>query len=140
MKVLILFVVFVLLISCSKTQLIKQGSNSETVSNNSIQGKRYNFADTLISEEPPYVIRKAHLEYPAFAQRNGIEGFVILQAEVFTDGTVGRIEILQSLMSGPGGLDEAAINSVKKWKFSSAKSKGKPVNCWITIPIKFELK
>ena len=134
MKFPIIIVITSLIIACSSSQLNRQDSNSKAASN---QSKRYKITG---DEEPPYVIRKAQLEYPAFAQRNNIEGNVILQVEIFVDGTVGHIEIIKSLMAGPGGLDEAAVNSVKKWKFSPAKHKGKPVNCWTTIPIKFELK
>jgi protein TonB len=42
-------------------------------------------------------------------------------------------------MSGPGGLDEVAVKSVKNWEFSPAKSGGKPVACWVTFPVGFYL-
>jgi len=42
-------------------------------------------------------------------------------------------------MSGPGGLDEAAIKCVKQWEFSPALSGGRPVACWVTLPIIFSL-
>lgn len=93
----------------------------------------------VIYEVDPFTIKKAPLEYPIFAKNAGIEGDVILQVEVFKDGSVGAIEILKSLMSGPGGLDEAAVNSVKQWEFSPAKSGGKPVACWVTFPVSFSL-
>lgn len=139
MKVLILFVIIVLLMSCSTTQSIKQNSQGETTSNNSDQSKEYKFAGS-IGEEEPYVIRRYPLEYPRFAKNNRIDGTVILQVEVFTDGTVGHIEVIQSVMSDPCVLSEAAINSVKKWKFSPAKKDGKPIACWATIPVEFKLK
>ncbi|MDA3814084.1 MAG: energy transducer TonB [Candidatus Cloacimonetes bacterium] len=93
----------------------------------------------VIYEDEPFPIKRAPTEYPVFAKNAGIEGDVILQVEVFKDGSVGAIEILQSLMSGPGGLDEAAVNSVKHWEFSPAKSGGKPVACWVTFPVSFSL-
>ena len=54
---------------------------------------------------------------------------MILKVEVLTDGTVGVVEVLKSLMLGPGGLDEAAIKCVKQWRFSITKENGKPVVC-----------
>jgi periplasmic protein TonB len=42
-------------------------------------------------------------------------------------------------MEGDGGFDEAAIEAVKKWEFTPAKSGGKPVACWVTFPISFGL-
>lgn len=102
-----------------------------------ILGKTSKFA---IYEVDPFAMTKAPLDYPIFAKNAGIEGDVILQVEVFTDGSVGAIEILKSLMSGPGGLDEAAVKSVKQWRFSPAKSGGKPVACWVTFSVNFSLK
>jgi len=92
-----------------------------------------------VYEDAPFAVRKAPLDYPVFAKNAGIEGDVILQVEVFKDGSVGAIEILKSLMSGPGGLDEAAVKSVKQWTFSPAKSGGKPVACWVTFSVNFSL-
>jgi TonB family protein len=46
---------------------------------------------------------------------------------------------MKSLMSGPGGLDEAAITTIKKWKFQPGKSGGKPIDTSVIIPIEFSL-
>ncbi len=116
MKFPIIIVITSLIIACSSSQLNRQDSNSKAASN---QSKRYKITG---NEEPPYVIRKAQLDYPMFAQRNNIEGDVILKIKIFTDGTVGHIEIIKSLMAGPGGLDEAAINSVKKMEVFTSKT------------------
>ncbi len=140
MKYSALIVIGILLTACGSTKLSKQNPIIETASNNSDQSKKYMFENTAGGEEPPYVIRKAPLEYPRFARSNRIEGIVILQVEIFADGTIGRVEVNQSVMSGQCMLSEAAVKSVKKWKFSPAKHKGKPVNCWTTIPIGFKLK
>ena len=91
-------------------------------------------------EDAPFAIKTAPTEYTTFAKNAGIEGDVILQVEVFTDGSVGDIEILKSLMSGHGGLDDVAVNSVRQWEFSPAKSGGKPVACWVIFPVSFSLK
>ena len=93
----------------------------------------------VIYEVDPFAIKRAPLEYPVFAKNAGIEGDVILQVEVFIDGSVGAIDVLKSLMDGPGGLDEAAKKSVKQWEFSPAKSGGKPIACWVTFPVSFSL-
>lgn len=92
-----------------------------------------------VYEEGPIPIRRVPPEYPAWARRMGIEGTVILQVEIFEDGTVGAVEVVQSLQSGPGGLDEAAINAVKQWRFVPAKSQGQPIAVWATVPIEFRL-
>ncbi len=91
-------------------------------------------------EDAPFAIKTAPAEYTTFAKNIGIEGDVILQVEVFTDGSVGDIEILKSLLSGHGGLDDVAVNSVRQWEFSPAKVGGKPVACWVTFSVSFSLK
>jgi len=139
MKVLFIIISVVLLLACSTTKSIKQTPQTTTIFKNSNQHKE-NQANTTIYEEEPYVIRRAPLEYPRFAERNNIEGAVMLQVEVFADGTVGRVAVKNSVMSDPCVLSEAAVKSVKKWKFSPAKTGGKPVACWTTFPVVFELK
>ena len=106
----------------------------EIVSN--ILGNTSKFA---VYENAPLPIKQVKPIYPEFAKKSGIQGEVILEVEVFTDGSVGAIEVVKSLMSGPGGLDEAAIKAVKQWEFSPAKSGGKPVACWVTFPVGFNL-
>jgi protein TonB len=90
-------------------------------------------------EDPPEPINPIVPEYPEFAKRVGIEGIVVLQVYVYADGTIGQIEVLRSLMKGPGGLDEAAINAVKQWKFQPGKAGGKAVDTQVLIPIEFTL-
>ena len=67
-----------------------------------------------------------------------VECLVILEVEVLTDGSVGDIIVIQSVMPGPGGLDEAAVNSVKNKMFQPKMEDEKPIVSWITLPIKFE--
>jgi len=95
--------------------------------------------DFVPYEDPPEPINPVAPEYPAFAIRTGIQGSVILEVDVYKDGSLGTIKVKKSLMSGPGGLDEAAINTVKKWKFQPGKSGGKPVDTSVIIPIEFTL-
>ncbi|HPR17049.1 MAG TPA: energy transducer TonB [Candidatus Cloacimonadota bacterium] len=101
-----------------------------------IVGKTSKF---VVYEEPPFVIRRVPPTYSDFAKKSGIQGDVWLEVEVFTDGSVGAIEVKQSLMSGSNGLDDAAIKAVKQWEFSPATSGGKPVACWVTFPVGFYL-
>lgn len=78
-------------------------------------------------------------KYTDFARSAGLEGRVIVRAEVFEDGTVGAVEVVKSLQSGEGGLDEQALKAVRTWKFIPAKNQGKPVAVWVTFPIDFKL-
>jgi protein TonB len=93
----------------------------------------------VVYEDAPVPIKQVPPVYPDFARRNNIEGQVYLEVEVLIDGSVGAIEVRKSLMPGPGGLDEAAINAVKQWKYQPARSNDKPVAVWITFPVDFYL-
>ncbi len=93
----------------------------------------------VVYEDPPVPIRRIPPEYPAFAKNSGIEGDVVLEVEVFEDGSVGAVNVLKSLLPGPGGLDEAAIKAVKQWEFQPAKSGGKPVAVWGVTTVSFTL-
>jgi periplasmic protein TonB len=90
-------------------------------------------------EDPPEPINPIAPTYPDFAKRTGIQGVVILEVDVYRDGTLGKINVKKSLLSGPGGLDEAAIDAVKKWRFQPGKSGGKPIDTTVIIPIEFTL-
>jgi len=100
-------------------------------------GKTSKFA---VYEDPPEPIKQIPPVYADHFRRMEIQGQVWLEVEVLVDGKVGAIEVKQSLVSGPGGLDEAAINAVKQWEFTPAKSGGKPVACWVTFPVTFSLE
>lgn len=74
--------------------------------------------------------------YPEIARRARVEGVVILQAIVTKQGTVESIEIFKGL---PMGLDQAAANAVRKWRFTPATLHGKPVDVYYTLTVKFQL-
>jgi len=75
--------------------------------------------------------------YPEIAKEAGIEGQVVVQAFINDVGVVEHCLILKGM---PGtGLDEAAINAIKKTKFKPAKQRDRNVGVWISIPVTFKL-
>lgn len=75
--------------------------------------------------------------YPPAARRMELQGRVMLNVEVLTDGLCGRIQILKS--SGHEMLDNAALQAVKKWRFVPARHAGLAVVKWCQVPIRFNL-
>ncbi|MBE2210786.1 MAG: energy transducer TonB [Xanthomonadaceae bacterium] len=73
--------------------------------------------------------------YPRNALRSGIEGTVQVQVEVGADGVPTSV----SLASGSGSreLDRAAMDAVRRWRFSPAMANGQPTAGRVTVPIKF---
>lgn len=90
-------------------------------------------------DDPPRKINEAPLIYPKFANDAGIEGTVVLELEVLTTGKIGAIEVTKSVLPGPGGLDEAAVNYARQLEFEPAKTNGNPVAVWVTFPVTFSL-
>lgn len=92
----------------------------------------------VVYETPPVPINLVYPEYTEFARKVGIVGSVKLQVFVNQYGDVTKTKVVKSLLAGRGGLDEAAQNAVKKWKFKPGMSKGKPINTSLIVPIEFD--
>lgn len=75
--------------------------------------------------------------YPAFARRLGQEGRVIVRVRVLPTGTIGTAEIARS--SGYAVLDEAALATIKRWRFRPAQQSGQSVDATLDVPISFRL-
>lgn len=90
-------------------------------------------------DDPPEPIFMPAPIYPLELQRFGIFGTVLLEVDVLADGSVFDVRIKKSLFSGKGGLDEAAIQAVRKWKFVPGKKEGKAIDASVIIPIEFTL-
>jgi len=76
--------------------------------------------------------------YPEIAQEAGIEGVVIVQAYIDERGRVKETQILKGVPNT--GLDEAAMEAIRRTKFAPAEQRERPVAVWISIPVNFRLK
>ena len=83
-------------------------------------------------------LRNPKPPYPPLALKMRIEGTVTLRVLVLEDGSSGKIVLSKS--SGNDALDQSALETVAKWKFSPAKSQGQSVAQWVSIPINFSIK
>lgn len=75
--------------------------------------------------------------YPKSAKEKGIEGRVFIQAYIDENGNVVKTEIIKGVDEE---LNNAAIDAVRKSKFTPGMLKGKPAKSQIVIPIVFKLK
>lgn len=76
--------------------------------------------------------------YPASARRRGQEGRVILRVVVLPGGGAGEVVLEKS--SGVESLDRAALETVRRWRFSPARRNGRPIAATVQVPIRFALK
>jgi TonB family protein len=74
-------------------------------------------------------------EYPPEARRQGIQGAVVLDVQIGSDGAVRNITIV----SGEPLLGEAAIHAVKQWRYQPSVVDGWPVEMQARITIRFTL-
>ncbi len=86
---------------------------------------------------PPRILTKSDPEYPMNARRLRVEGTVLLNVLVGTDGRVREVKVLEA--DGGKLLSPAAVEAVRKWTFSPATRGGRPVECWHKVPIRFAL-
>lgn len=93
-----------------------------------VEAPRFNAA--YLNNPPP--------AYPLAARRRGMEGRVMVRAEVQGDGSCSRVELKQS--SGYELLDQAALDAVRKWRFIPAKKGSQAITAWVEVPITFKLE
>ena len=80
--------------------------------------------------EPIYTVRGT---YPDIARQAGVEGTVVVQALVGTDGRVRDTRIVRSIPM----LNGAAVEAVRQWRFKPAATGAGPVATWVSVPITF---
>jgi protein TonB len=89
-------------------------------------------------DSPPEAILKIPPVYPLSARRLGKEGQVELLFVVNAQGDVENVMVVDS--EPRDVFDEAAVKTIKKWKFKPARKNNKPVSCRVEIPLTFRLK
>ena len=86
----------------------------------------------------PRIIREVKPQYTAEAMRAKIQGGVLLECVVQTDGTVGDVRVIRSLDT-TYGLDQEAIKAAKQWLFAPGTRNGEPVPVMVSIELTFTL-
>ena len=76
--------------------------------------------------------------YPAISKRMGEQGKVMLRVFVNAQGQPEQIQIQQS--SGFDRLDKAAVDAVRRWKFTPGSRNGVAEAMWNIVPINFVLE
>jgi protein TonB len=87
----------------------------------------------------PEVIHEEKPQYTSEAMRAKVQGIVEVSAIVMTDGSVGQVQIVRSL-DDRWGLDQKAVEAVKRWRFRPGTRLGKPVPVLVNIELTFTLR
>jgi len=85
--------------------------------------------------KPPVKVKGAAPVYPDVAKRARVEGVVILEATIGTDGKVKDVKVIRSVKV----LEGAAVDAVRTWEFKPTVVNGQAVQVITTIPVNFSL-
>jgi protein TonB len=98
------------------------------------QGPVYKSGDGIVM---PVVVKEVKPQYTAKAREAGVQGTVVLECVVETDGTVGSVTVTKPL---DDDLDQEAVKAARQWTFEPGKKDGKAVRVQITLEMTFALK
>lgn len=85
----------------------------------------------------PAIIREVKPDYTEEGRRRHLEGDVVLEIVVKSDGSVSNVKLVQGLGAG---LDQRAMDAVRQWRFSPAKRYGTPVDVIVEVAMEFKLR
>jgi len=83
---------------------------------------------------PPVRLSGALPIYTEIARKTGVKGTVIAEAIIDRQGNVTNTRVLRGL---PLGLDRAATEAMKTWKFKPATLEGRPVKVYYVLTVNF---
>ncbi|MGZ5445354.1 MAG: TonB family protein [Thermoanaerobaculia bacterium] len=86
--------------------------------------------------EPPVLITRTEPRYTEVARKARISGIVIVECIIDENGNVRDVRVLKPL---PFGLDRAAADAVKQWKFRPGTLNGQPIEVVFNLTVTFKL-
>lgn len=85
---------------------------------------------------PPVLLWKVDPDYSDPAREAKVQGLVLLRVEIDGSGQIRDVRVDQGLGLG---LDEKAIEAVRRWKFRPGMKDGKAVATWGIVEVRFRL-
>ena len=83
----------------------------------------------------------SNIQYPAIARENNVEGTVVIQFVVDTDGSISNAKVVRDIGAQCGDealrIVELMNNMPEKW--TPGKQRGRPVKVLFMLPVKFKL-
>lgn len=86
----------------------------------------------------PEILREEKPKYTPEAMRAKVQGDIELEIVIKEDGTVGEVRVVKSFTNAYG-LDQAAIEAARKWRFVPGKKGGVPVATRVPLVLTFRL-
>ena len=85
--------------------------------------------------KPPKQIKRVNPEYPPVALSARLQGVVILETTIGTNGNVSDVRVLRSIPL----LDSAAVAAVRQWVYEPTIVNGRAVPVIISVAVEFKL-
>lgn len=94
-------------------------------------------SEPVLVTKPTFSARPTPPKYPRQARRRGVEGVATYEIWLDEDGK----QVKQALVTSSGALllDKAALDAIKKWKFSPHKVNGQAIAHRVRVPVRFNL-
>lgn len=99
-------------------------------------GGKPTIIDVGALDRPPRTRSQAAPDYPAALRRDLVEGEVVVEFEVDTQGRVVAARIVGG---GHREFEQAALRAVLRWRFEPGRSGGRVVPFRMAVPISFRL-
>jgi TonB family protein len=112
-----------LLFSQNAPAIPPQGNSAASATGNAVSG----------SPAQLELVKAPRPVYPLAAQREGIQGQVVLNVAVSKKGDVEKIDVV----SGNHLLADAAVHAVRKWKYRPYLLNGQPTEARTTVTLNF---
>ena len=80
----------------------------------------------------------SHIQYPAVAAENGVQGRVIVKFVVTAEGYVRQAQVVRGVDSSLYREAVRVVNSMPAW--NPGMNNGKYVNVWFSLPLTFKLQ
>jgi TonB family protein len=86
---------------------------------------------------PPRLLHEVKADYTESARRRGIEGEVVLEIVVRSDGSVSDVKVVRGLESS---LNDRAAQAVRQWRFAPALRQGVAIDVIVEAAVEFKLR
>jgi TonB family protein len=86
---------------------------------------------------PPRITRRGAVQYPQVARQQRIQGTVILSVSVSETGDILDVRVIRGVQGA--GLNEAAVQAMRRSAFAPAMKDGVRVRSSLTVPVEFKL-
>ena len=114
---------FILTLAYSRSAALAAVSEFRFDPNNPLKGVLHKFEFNFNQDWHP--LSKVEPEYPEKALKENIEGYVILEFDVDTTGSVDNVSVIES--DPPDVFDKSAVSAARQFKYTPKYVNGQPV-------------